>query len=694
MRSNFSFFFVLLLIVFFLSCSSTHNPSSQTDSNNKENNILPIKEMWTLFEDDFESADLSKWSDIVGNTLTVDKIAAYEGEYGLNVGLANSENYIYKSGMNNNSEGYLTFSFNPNNANLDSSIVIANIKESDDWKYMIGLRVFKIDGAYKAYMVWHDSNGDYQFDWIGDDGGEALIDLISGWQEITISYKTNNWIAVETNYTGNHILDIRNTDRYYKTSRQLDISNGGHYGEYGTIIEIGETTIRDNIDGSIYFDNVSYNINKISDLWVDAINGDDSNDGLTSSNAFKSIQKAADIAGPGTTVHIKSGTYNEHIIPQYLGENPYNEYTIYQAEAGENVIIDGNGISLEWYGLFDIRNKNYIKVSGLGIENSPWAGFYVEKSEYIIIENNYTNCTNSSGIYIERSNNLIVDNNKIRYAVQSKSQECISIVECNEFEIKYNEVYDGVELDAGEGINIKTSGDTTGICSNGTIHHNYVHDLKGDVGIYIGAYKTGTVVSNIDVYCNITTTPIGIAVSSEQGGLTEDIYIYNNLAYNCGEVGIQITDWVLPNTGPKRNIRIINNTIYNCGNSTSGGGIYIESRQDGDEDFVIRNNIISQNVNYQLLVRQAALDNLIAEYNLIDGFRDADDEIYGENPVIGGAAFVDTLTNDFHLRADSPAIDSGISTDAPLTDYDGNTRPVNAIFDIGAYEYQFTCVEE
>ena len=137
MRSNFSFFFVLLLIVFFLSCSSTHNPSSQTDSNNKENNILPIKEMWTLFEDDFESADLSKWSDIVGNTLTVDKIAAYEGEYGLNVGLANSENYIYKSGMNNNSEGYLTFSFNPNNANLDSSIVIANIKESDDWKYMI-----------------------------------------------------------------------------------------------------------------------------------------------------------------------------------------------------------------------------------------------------------------------------------------------------------------------------------------------------------------------------------------------------------------------------------------------------------------------------------------------------------------------------------------------------------------------------
>ena len=67
----------------------------------------------------------------------------------------------------------MIFSFNPNNANLDSSIVIANIKESDDWKYMIGLRVFKIDGAYKAYMVWHDSNGDYQFDWIGDDGGEA-----------------------------------------------------------------------------------------------------------------------------------------------------------------------------------------------------------------------------------------------------------------------------------------------------------------------------------------------------------------------------------------------------------------------------------------------------------------------------------------------------------------------------------------
>jgi hypothetical protein len=42
---------------------------------------------------------------------------------------------------------------------------------------------------------------------------------------------------------------------------------------------------------------------------------------------------------------------------------------------------------------------------------------------------------------------------------------------------------------------------------------------------------------------------------------------------------------------------------------------------------------------------------------------------------------------NFHLSANSPAIDKGTSTNAPTFDYDGNPRPSGKGIDIGAYEY-------
>ena len=45
------------------------------------------------------------------------------------------------------------------------------------------------------------------------------------------------------------------------------------------------------------------------------------------------------------------------------------------------------------------------------------------------------------------------------------------------------------------------------------------------------------------------------------------------------------------------------------------------------------------------------------------------------------------LTADGHLSAGSPAVDAGICTGAPVTDYDGDPRPQGAGCDIGADEY-------
>ena len=42
---------------------------------------------------------------------------------------------------------------------------------------------------------------------------------------------------------------------------------------------------------------------------------------------------------------------------------------------------------------------------------------------------------------------------------------------------------------------------------------------------------------------------------------------------------------------------------------------------------------------------------------------------------------------DLHLKPGCTAIDSGTATNAPLTDFDGVSRPQGARFDIGAYEF-------
>ncbi len=74
-----------------------------------------------------------------------------------------------------------------------------------------------------------------------------------------------------------------------------------------------------------------------NDLWVDAVNGDNAQDGRTAATAFNTIQKAADLAGPGTTVHILPGIYRETVWPASSGS--VAEPILYLAENGPGTAI-------------------------------------------------------------------------------------------------------------------------------------------------------------------------------------------------------------------------------------------------------------------------------------------------------------------------------------------------------------------
>ena len=402
--------------------------------------------------------------------------------------------------------------------------------------------------------------------------------------------------------------------------------------------------------------------------------GSDSNPG-TEDLPWRTISKAADTLVAGDTVYIKEGTYNERVIPQNSG-SPGN-YITYTAYPGHTVTIDGTGISVYPSGLFLIENKDYIKVSGLRIENyhpenGAAFGIYIYNGcDHIIIENNFISNTGGCGIYAYRgsSSNIIIDNNEVSHTNLDPTwdQEVISLAGVNTFEIKNNHVHDVIHI----AIDAKAD------CKNGKIYGNLVHNvtdsvMSGSLGIYIdGAY-------DIDIYENVVydISCGGIVLGLERPTWDDikKVNIYNNIVYDS-EYGVMI--WPACQETIE-DIEIINNDCYN----NDLDGIFV-----GDlpiQNLTIRNNIVDGNNRYQIqIVNTGKITGLAVDHNLINGST----QYYGTDYIEGNPKFVNPVTANFHLQADSPAIDSGSSVGAPSNDFDGILRPQGAGYDIGAYEF-------
>ncbi len=418
-----------------------------------------------------------------------------------------------------------------------------------------------------------------------------------------------------------------------------------------------------------------------------APSGSDANPG-TKNQPWQTIQKAADTLMAGDTVYIRAGAYNERVIPQNSGSA--GNYITYATYPGETVTIDGNGISVpEDEGLLYIHDKSYIKVSGFRVVNSAQAGIYVDaSSSNITIQGNYTNNTGSSGIGVWNSSNIIIADNEVESSCSNGWQENITVAGTNSFEVKNNHVHNELSGYNKEGICIKDGS------ANGKVYENHVHHTWA-VGIYMDAWDKHTY--NIEVFRNSVhdSRNDGITVASEMGGLLENVRIYNNLSYNNSFLGISVSRNGPSSTlvQPLHRIEVINNTVYNNGLSGWGGGISVGNADV--ENIVIRNNIFSKNVSFQIVVTlDTPAEQLTIDHNLIDGFRgyteEAASEIYGSDYVEGDPKFSNASGADFHLQGSSPAIDKGSPLNAPTNDYDRNIRPNGSGYDIGAYEYGAT----
>ena len=103
-----------------------------------------------------------------------------------------------------------------------------------------------------------------------------------------------------------------------------------------------------------------------ADLWIDPVNGSDTNDGTTAATALKTIQaaktKAAELSeSKDVVVILKAGTYDaSETIVFGEADSGKNGHTItYRAASGENAIISG-GASVDGWTLHDADKNIYV----------------------------------------------------------------------------------------------------------------------------------------------------------------------------------------------------------------------------------------------------------------------------------------------------------------------------------------------
>jgi poly(beta-D-mannuronate) lyase len=137
---------------------------------------------------------------------------------------------------------------------------------------------------------------------------------------------------------------------------------------------------------------------------------------------------------------------------------------------------------------------------------------------------------------------------------------------------------------------------------------------------------------------------------------------------------------------------IFHNTILNCRED----GIYLGDgrnkssdtgrRDQAPHDNQIKNNIISMSRGI-LINLEGANDNMVS-HNLFYATGSASLGTKGQNAIIDNPKFASENDGDYQLRADSPAIDHGQTLANVTVDKNGNQRPSERAYDIGAFEFQ------
>lgn len=425
------------------------------------------------------------------------------------------------------------------------------------------------------------------------------------------------------------------------------------------------------------------------DYYVSALTGSDSNNGLTSTSAFRTIQKAADHTNPGDFVYIMNGTYSEtkvlfsiHATVLHISRSGNaNAYITYKNYTGHKPKI--SGVNCRW-NCVRIR-ANYIRFEGIELEGPNQNITYEEARamyDYYVTtpsasrDWNLIGTMNTNGLSLggDMVGNVPWHHIEVKNCVVHDFQgggiggsdfDYITI----ENNVVYNNSWYGMYATSGISVFHSRDFDTNTSSYKNLVRGNICHNNKTLIpwaGRDILSDGNGIIIDD-----NKNTQVTG---GTPYAGKT---LVENNVSYNNGGSGIHAYS--------SNNIDIINNTAYNNGIVVAYPEIY---GLDG-ANVNIYNNI--------MYARTGGACNSNAggttyDYNI---YFNGPASRQGANDLVTDPKFVKLAldeTADFKLRNTSPAINSGTNAAGKFSpvDINGVARPVGAKPDRGAYESPFT----
>jgi len=398
--------------------------------------------------------------------------------------------------------------------------------------------------------------------------------------------------------------------------------------------------------------------------------GDDKNAGDSPDSAFRTIQKAANLAGPGDVISVMNGEYTNACascsVVDMTRSGTADAWIVLRAYTDQRPVLKFNG----WNGIQIKGGASYIEVSGLEIQGSRSEYTF----EYCRAErgNNNPLC-NGNGISIDGRNDGDNKPHHIRIS-RNRIWQCagagINAIQADYVTIEDNVVHENAWYSrfANSGISVYqawNSDDQPGpkiiIRRNRSFNNRSLVDwmatnkLSDGNGIIIDDLRNTQNKSTLGVY---------------RGG----VRVENNLSYNNGGAGI--------NVYLSDQVDLINNTVYKNGQVVGYPDIIVN---DTSSVRVLNNIAYSRRAAQPIQVLKGV--NVLVDYNLT--FNGSETPV-GPNDVVADPQFTAPSTEwglaDFRPVEGSPAIGSGDGTVAPSEDLEGKPRPADGRVAKGAYE--------
>jgi parallel beta-helix repeat protein len=407
--------------------------------------------------------------------------------------------------------------------------------------------------------------------------------------------------------------------------------------------------------------------------------GSNFNNGLTPVTAFQTLQFAADLTVPGDTVFAMTGIYtnlvhattilsiynsgsstNWIVYKNFPGDTPviklYDQWCGIAVQGSDYIVIDGftvignnDSITLS-YAQSQQDSLNNPSTSGNGIGIGSQYGNPSNKPHHIIVRNCNVSKCGGGGIYAYPGDYITFENNIV--------SECAWYSPYGNSAITLFQLYNS---------------DTATVIKNFIVGNTCYRNEE-----YIPVHTTGNISDGNGISIDDSRNTQN---GSTMGVYVGKTYIANNLVFDNGGRGIHCFS--------SDNIFIVNNTCYkNCQSPSVQDGEL--TAYSADSIWFINNISLPSESIPPIYKSNSTTSEITVEYNLWAANSDLANP-FGTNTITGSPDFVFPSVNpvsaDFHLQANSHAINAGTHLYSPAYDKDGNIRSMSDSVDMGCYEF-------